>query len=146
MSLFTKHQILLNISLICSIQALDTWNSVPQKSDYLFAEDSFLQDLSSSEQTKSFVNILCNIYTYPILYDLTLQLSQSLRMKENTYSLGPDLSEAFIGTDLLKQYLRKFNFFYRYYFVKIYPNDFATLSIKKTNMMAIKSLFFIQSI
>lgn len=48
--------------------------------------------------------------------------------------------------ELVQQYLRKFNFFYHYYFVKYYPNDLGKLSRRKTNMLAIKSLFFIQSL
>lgn len=45
----------------------------------------------------------------------------------------------------IRQYLRKFSFFY-YSFMKRYPNDLNKLSQKKMNMIAIKTLFFINSL
>jgi hypothetical protein len=45
-----------------------------------------------------------------------------------------------------RQYLRKFNFFYNYYYLNKYPNKVSTLSSKKINMLAIKSLFVIHSL
>ena len=52
----------------------------------------------------------------------------------------------FDKNEQLRQYLRKFSFFYRYYYIKKYPNDLSKLSNKKTNMLAIKSLFLLQSL
>ena len=62
-------------------------------------------------------------------------ISETIKLRSTSYQ-----------NELLKQYLRKFRFFYLYYYLKAYPNDLSTLSIKKINMIAIQSLFFLTSI
>ena len=48
-----------------------------------------------------------------------------------------------LENERFQQYLRKFDFFYRYYYISTYPNDLSLLSTKQSNMLAIRSLFLL---
>ena len=68
----------------------------------------------------------CSSYS---LHELIVQLLQTLSI----FSCDNLQNQSFKG-ERLKQYLRKFAFFYRYYYVNKYPNELSTVSIKKINM------------
>ena len=78
-----------------------------------------------------------------LIYQVTDDLLKVLNILD-VYN-GVEVSYNIRNVERLKQYLRKFRFFYQYYYLKCYPNNLSTLSIKKINCIAIKSLFVLNS-
>ena len=130
----------IKLSLICSILALSSWKRITQKVPRFNKELEVIK-----YQPLNFLDdYLSYIQSDTAVQELIIQLLKTFNRNINDKEFR--LTQAEIENDRLKQYLRKFNFFYRYYYIKSYPNDLSTLSIKKMNMLAIKSLFFIHSL
>lgn len=130
----------IKLSLICSILALSSWKRITQKVPRFNNELEVI-----NYQPLNFLDdYLSYIHSDTVVQELIIQLLQTFNRNINEKEFR--LTQAEMENDRLKQYLRKFNFFYRYYYIKNYPNDLSTLSIKKMNMLAIKSLFFIHSL
>ena len=132
------------LSLICTILALNTWNSLLEaETKSVDQNNSFTQNLLF--QPMNFLYIYLSVLNVNAqIYHLTSQLLQTLRITfvSNNFKINSQWNE----NELLRQYLRKFNFFYCYYYINTYPNDISLLSVKKLNMLAIRSLFLIHSI
>lgn len=127
-------------SLICSALALDSDGHLLFK-DYLPEEKVYYKHLrfQSLNLTLSYLSEFCSQQS---ILQLTSELLQDISLSNfrdrNSQKIHPK-------TTRVRQYLRKFNFFYRYY-VNSYPNNLKTASNKKINMLAIKSLFLISSL
>jgi len=129
---------LIQIALICSFLALTI-------------EISFLGSARSQALNEQSVNccLLEFLVTSSIapsvqfvIPKLTSQLFHSLQV------LLPEEDKSSIrlqncSPDFLIQYLRKFNFFFRYYYINKYPNDLTKLSYKRINMLGVKTLILI---
>ena len=89
------------------------------------------------------VESLLNIRSDEAIQEVIVKLINAV----NSMTRNVDKLQAkYLEPDCIKQYLRKFNFFYRYYYISRYPNDFSMLSFKKVNMLALTSLFFLCSL
>lgn len=137
-----KERELIKISLICSLLALDNWSSFLHFSEESHKEQNFANQIFEIQSTNSLLKDLSPTYDNLVSQELIIQLLQILN---TTVQIKQDKVKS-SGNDVLKQYLRKFSFLYRYYYINIYPNHQRRLSAKKTNLLAIKSLFLIQSL
>tara|TARA_B100000475_G_scaffold200870_1_gene186437 strand:+ start:170 stop:577 length:408 start_codon:yes stop_codon:yes gene_type:complete len=127
------------INLICSLLALTTdTNLLKKKSDDAvkvilqyeeigFFDESFLTTpLNINKQ----VIKPCISETFKIVSQLEVT---SLLPRDYEYSK-------------LRQYLRKFSFYYKCYYGRHYPNNLANISNKKINMLGLKSLLNLSSL
>jgi hypothetical protein len=138
----SENSSLLRMVLICSIQSLSPWNSLPVSDpDIIQTRYSCLNNTSSS--TNILLKYLSNHESMISSRELAFQLLQLLNIR--VVNDAPKPSYACYEQEHLRQYLRKFRFFYLYYYLKVYPNDLSTLSIKKINKLAIRSLFLLHS-
>ena len=131
---------LFKVSLVCSVLALGSWNIISQTP----AKVTITLRTIKLQPLHSLFFSIANIESNLPLQELVMDLLQTLN---TTFDLT-DVKLMTIGitNKRLKQYLRKFNFFYSYYYLSVYPNDISTLSRKKTNTLAIKNLFFLHNI
>ena len=136
---------LLNNCLICSLLALSDSNILLKvQTNHLSTNNKILHTITKSQQVDFLLIYLSNIHSKVSLYEIISQLIQTVN---TTFKLHSDyLKSSCYENELLKQYLRKFNFFYKYYYINNYPNELSMASIKKINMLAIKSLFLLYSI
>lgn len=125
-----------DVIFICTILSLITLDPLFQ--DKLEIENTFEKEKLSSLLFSP--SDLLNNYRNSTVIDLVSQIIEITAFKIKEFGLDNKLFEE----RLLTQYLRKFNFFYRYFYLKIYPNDLLSLSTKKINMLAIRSLFIIR--
>lgn len=132
---------LVTIILICSIRALVNWNPFFENKLAQYSEEIsftlFFKQHSSVFLSEYLLNKELNLTIRKIIFPL-IQTLNIIAEKDNNESIVP--------YEQLKQYLRKFSFFYRYYYLKAYPNDLSTISTKKINRLAIKALFYLYSI
>jgi predicted metal-dependent peptidase len=126
------------IILTCSVLALSSGNHLIQKDLLPFNKSRNLVFTSPSFLYEYMVYINAN----PILLDLGAELLQAIMKTRITHTV---IQRKTITNKLVKQYLRKFTFFYRYY-INSYPNDLTTLSRKKINTAAVHGLFLITSL
>jgi len=138
----TENKTLARVSLLCTIIALDVSNSI------------FQTTINNNEEpivdyeyylTNILFNYHFNFQSGTALREIALLLVQTsnVTFKYENISMQKDSQE--IEIERFKQYLRKFTFFFHKY-IQYYPNELSTLSIKKTNMLAIKNLFFISGL
>ena len=134
---------LTSIGLICSILSLSTWNLLLQGNnmDLYINKIRGLNFIFQSEDftVESLLNTRSNEAIREIIVKLINVVNSMTRNVEK-------LQSKYLESDYIKQYLRKFNFFYRYYHISKYPNDFSILSFKEVNMLALRSLFFLCSL
>jgi hypothetical protein len=136
----TEHAGLLEISLVCSVLALGSWHLTSQNS----TQASIMLKTLKVHPLNFLFFSLVTVDSNTALQELIKELLQTLN---TTFDIAEaKLKIVGVKNERLKQYLRKFNFFYRYYYLSVYPNDLSATSLKKTNTLAIKSLFLIHSI
>jgi hypothetical protein len=135
---------LINISLVCTILALNTYDPLLQVETKIVEQNQILTQNIAFQPTNFLYVYLLSIDTNRSIYELTSPLLQTLDRTFTTNSLK--LNNQLYENVFLQQYLRKFTFFYCYYYINVYPNDLSRLSDKKLNMLAIRSLFLIHSI
>ena len=138
----TGNETLNRISLLCTIRALDISNSAFQAlADN--NEDNWIN--YEYQLANTLFNFRFILQSSTALREIALLLLQTLNVtfKYENVSLQRDNQE--IEIERFKQYLRKFTFFFHMYMRK-YPNELHTLSIKKTNMLAINNLFFVSGL
>ena len=131
----------IKIGLICSILALDSFLPSFQETN-LRVVDSFTEELIYTEQYSSnFLQWLNKIRSNDIFQDLLMPFVPILKlMILNDSCLSKD---QYVVKERLKQYLRKFLFFYRSLYTTHYPNDTSLVSVTKVNTLAIQSLFIL---
>ena len=130
---------LTKISIVCTALALNPWNFVELESRDVFGNSETVK-LKSIDVL---VNYVSTISSNIALNELIASLLQTYKMTfERNNSNLTDRGER---NERFKQYLRKFTFFFNYYYNKSYPNDLSKLSVKKINTLAVRSLFFIYS-
>jgi len=133
---------LIKICLLCSIRALTPWDCLFARKnidDTILSESNF--EINSN---KLLVYFLLDEQLNKLVYDIALQLVEAVIAPFEYKTIVH--KELFSTDDQVQQYLRKFNFLYRYYYANTYPNNLSRLSTKKTNLLAIKSLFFLNSL
>ena len=136
----TEQAGLLEISLVCSVLALGSWHLTSQNS----TQASIMLKTLKVHPLNFLFFSLVTVDSNTALQELIKELLQTLN---TTFDIAEaKLKIVGVKNERLKQYLRKFNFFYRYYYLSVYPNDLSATSLKKTNTLAIKSLFLIHSI
>ena len=125
------------VSLICSALTLHTWNPISGTN----IGDIRRTWVAVEEYKLNYflLNYVSIVYKNKMLQEIIWKLLQIL-FKINR---GMDGIMKEQDVELFRQYLRKFAFFYRYYYLNNYPNDFSELSAKKINVLAVKSLFLI---
>ena len=135
---------LYSISLICSILALSPW-SLSEQIFFLWVEEKFSDSnySISSSINNTLKYYLINYWERESLPELSYQLLQTLNTLTSINN-KQNLDNIY-NFDCFKQYLRKFRFFYQYYYLKVYPNDLSTLSFKKVNKLAITSIFILNN-
>ena len=134
-----ENAVLIKMSLICSLVALNPDNLVVQfsksqpftyNSPHLFFEFQLLN---------AGISLLLENKFYSSPYGL-----DSNSFKTDNPTIYNENWEIFYGEKkLIYKYVKTFSFFYRYFYKKLYPNDLSTLSTKKLNMVALQSLFII---
>ena len=140
----SSHGELANISMICTILALSTWNSLSQTEAKCLEQNGVLTQTLIFQPMNFLYAYLLSFILDRSVYNLTSHLLQTLNTAFTANNSKKNLQED--ENDLLRQYLRKFTFFYCYYYINTYPNDLSLLSGKRLNMLAIKNLFLIHSI
>jgi hypothetical protein len=108
-----------------------------------FKEGSF-SDKDGLQPAIFLLDYLLTPYLTGPTFELRSQLVETLNSISRTSNLNQENRS--VKNERLRQYLRKFSFLYRYFYLKVYPNNLSTLSIKKVNMLAIKSIFLLHGI
>ena len=130
------------LSLLCSIIAIDGFNSVNTNQDKL--ETTNVYRTAMNHPIFIFSGSVENITSNRIIRDLVSSLIVTLK---STLSLNSKILPSFENDHLqLQQYLRRFLFLYCYYYINTYPNDLTKLSVKKINMLAVRNLFLIYNL
>lgn len=136
---------LIKISLVCSFLAL---NKSSLGASRLDRQISVYQDLcliNAQTLERVFRIFIENLGTSKTkATEIIILLIRTLRLTtdQNTECILIDS----LDHERLRQYLRKFNFFYCYYYLKYYPNNLSKLSRKKINTLGVRSLFIIHSL
>ena len=131
---------LTKVSIVCSALALNPWNFDELNSRNVFDDSEILQSQSISVLAHFILNMSSNIALHEVVGSLLQTYKMQLKTKNSNLTDQDSQNERF------KQYLRKFTFFFNYYYNNSYPNDLPTLSRKKVNTLAVRSLFFMYSI
>ena len=132
------------ISLICSLYAINLSNYSYQGSIKKVGDDQNLDFIfHSTNLLYCYLPLICSNNSLLIINSYILQ---NLNILSTFYNIKVKTKNKYSENERVKQYLRKFAYFYQYYYQKYYPNDLSTLSIKKVNMLAIRNLFFIHSL
>ena len=93
----------------------------------------------------SFYILFLHVYTSDYEYDqISLLVCQFLKIRNQRINNYTDKEKK--DMLLVKQYLRKFAFYYQYFNLRYYPNDLSTLRAKEINFLALQSLFLIHGI
>ena len=134
---------LLQISLMCSLLALGAGD--------LLLQNNLQQKIKNQTlyQTYQFQSINC-IRKYLSSTQSSKALRETIVKMLKTLDSSPtvdriNLHEVKGGGIRIRQYLRKFTFFYKS-FINIYPNDLGNFSSKDSNMLAIKCLYLLTSL
>ena len=131
---------LIKVSILCSALALNPWNFVELHSKNVFNDIETLNLKSLRLLVVYFSNLFSNL----ALHEVTTSLLQTYKMTFE--SNNSNLKDIDNRNERFKQYLRKFTFFFNYYYNNSYPNDLSKLSRKKINTLAVRSLFFLHSL
>lgn len=123
-------------SLICTIFSLSSLVSL--KRNVLFLHKKNHVTNSSYPKNKK----------YYILFKENKYIYNSNILQKSSYFLKISLSRKYSNNKLMKthfirQYLRKFSFYYKHDYVNHYPNNISFTSPKKNNMLGIKNLFLL---
>lgn len=142
MLLSQKERQLIEVGITCSILAL--YNDNPVNQSFL-TTTTFKSSRDTRLVTKKILKqLLHNNKTPKTVQILASYLIQYLR--NSTSTIKSNRKKNRMGELRFQQYLRRFSFFYKYYYLQYYPNNLNQLSQKKTNMLAIQSLFILQSL
>ena len=125
--------------ILCTILSLNTRNPLFQ----ITAETNKPLSLNIRFQSIDLVvSQFLDLGSHLLVQEIAFKLLCALN---NRFTISGD-SLQYQEYEEVKQYLRKFTFFYCYYYINNYPNDISLLSIKKINQLAIKGLFIINSL
>lgn len=143
----SEEQQLIRTLLICSFGIFNRFDTLKYttpnflKNEYSDSNldleyEDFIIDYLSATKNKFRIRL--------ILYLTTLSLCESNtnRIRVRSEKINIIIKDH----NLVRQYLRKFNYLYNYLYTKTYPNQLSKLSSKKINMLAIKSLFLIHNL
>ena len=130
----------LNHCLICSLLALGYSNFLFQSNELVVKKDNLTLEFNSP---KFLLSYLSNRKQQGFINYLRKQLIKLVFVIDQP---AQKLGVTDFDSNMVRQYLRKFSFFYSYYYLKKYPNDLSLLSIKKINMLAIRSLFILYNL
>jgi hypothetical protein len=133
---------IIKTSLLCCIFSLTSWNSTALTRNKNNLPDQFLAGEITLQSTNFLLNQTFNLYSKKEVQDLVLQL---IKVPTSVF-ISSKMEKNCIEYKQFRQYLRKFNFFYRSYYLNKYPNKVSTLSSKQINMLAIRSLFVIHGL
>ena len=129
--------------MICTILALSTWSSLSQTEAKCLEQNGVLTQTLIFQPMNFLYAYLLSFILNRSVYNLTSHLLQTLNTAFTANNSKKNLQED--ENDLLRQYLRKFTFFYKS-FINIYPNDLGNFSSKDSNMLAIKCLYLLTSL
>lgn len=134
---------LLAICLTCSLLAMDSTITVLDKQNL-----NKKKSLAENYIVLSFTFLSEYLLENDILLTLQILIKEILQpFKKSKSNINCKISVTENNKNkLLKQYLRKFSFFYQFYYARHYPNKPTQLSYKKVNMLAIYSLFIFESL
>ena len=139
-----KNPTLIKISLTCSSLALDACHHEMQDNSKGYFKEGSFRDKDGLQPANFLLDYLLTSYLTGPTFELRSQLVETLNSISRTSNLNQENRS--VKNERLRQYLRKFSFLYRYFYLKVYPNNLSTLSIKKVNMLAIKSIFLLHGI
>ena len=95
--------------------------------------------------TDILLNSRLSLQSNTALREIALLLVQTLNVTLKRKEMSIQKCNEELEIERLKQYLRKFTFFFQASMRK-YPNQFSLLSSKKTNMLAVQNLFLISGL
>ena len=131
-------------SLICTIFSLSSLVSLKRNVLFLHRKN-YVTNFSYSKNKKYYILFKENKYIYNlnILQKSSYSLKISLSKKYSKLFKKILSKNKLMKTHFIKQYLRKFSFYYKHDYVNHYPNNISFTSPKKNNMLGIKNLFLL---
>ena len=133
---------LTKISLLCTILALDVSNPLFQNMVNSKEGDNIMYKY---QLTDILLNYHPTLQSNTALQEIALLLVQTLNVTLKHKEMSIQKCNEELEIERLKQYLRKFTFFFQAY-IRKYPNQLSVLSSKKTNMLAVQNLFLISGL
>ena len=135
----------LKISLICTILAINNASLVFQNIGE--PKTCIMAGSHNNFRSKSSVvlfNVLPYIRTNVYFQELVSNLVE-ISIKMSSVKKGSQF-DSFSEKEILRQYLKKFAFYYKFFYLKAYPNNLARISLKNMNMLAVQSLFILNGL
>ena len=134
------------LGLICCLQAINPMQSCSINNSQINKENQVVivtPKLKMNEPNfLDLENKLTNIVLQELIVNLVRDLDKAIIWEFDNVLYG---NSSIQTNKRIKQYLRKFTFYYCFYMAK-YPMRLANFSQKKINMLAIKTLFFVYSL